>query len=134
VITKFDIGLVELAGDVCSVEKRGAALLAEFGLEGWKVVVVHEEEDLGDEDDIRGSYGRCYFDEKLIWINGRYAGSPHLAEDIIRHEIAHALVRGGADHGPEFQEMALKVGCTPEASRGEGHTIVPHATVPILSD
>lgn len=115
----YDIDLAELAREIRAAEARGAALLAEFGLEGWKVVVVHEDDDLGDDDDIRGSYGRCYLDEKLIWINGRYAGSPELVEDILRHEIAHALLGGGAEHGPEFQEMAARCGCMPAAGRGE---------------
>ena len=95
------------------IEEKGRALLARFGLEDWKVALVYEEDDQGDEDDIRGSYGRCHIDERLIWINGRYAGSPESVEEVLRHEIAHALLQGGADHGPEFIEMARKVGCTP---------------------
>jgi hypothetical protein len=102
----------ELRAKAASAENRGRVLLKRFGLEGWKVIVVHEQHDTGDDDDIRGSYGRCIFDDKLIWVNGRYAGSPELVEDIIRHEIAHALLQGGADHGLEFVEMARKVGCT----------------------
>lgn len=101
------------------IERKGRALLTHFRLEGWRVKVAYEEDDLGEEDDIRGRYGRCFVDEKLIWVNGRYAGSPQLVEDILRHEIAHALLGGGADHGAQFVAMAKKVGCTPAAIRGE---------------
>lgn len=115
-----DIGSAALAREIRAVEAKGAALLATFRLAGWKVVVVYEEDDIDDKDGIRGSYGRCYFDEKLMWINGGYAGSPELVEDIIRYEIAHALLGGNAEHGSEFQEMAAHCGCTPAANRGDG--------------
>ncbi|HUJ30701.1 MAG TPA: SprT-like domain-containing protein [Candidatus Acidoferrum sp.] len=122
--TQYDIDLTKLAREIRAVETRAAALLSQFGLENWKVVVVYEEDDLGDEDDIRGSYGRCYFSDKLIWVNGGYADSPELVDEIVRHEIAHALLGGGADHGPEFVAMAKKVGCTPTASRGETYPVL----------
>lgn len=91
------------------IERKGRAMLTHFRLDSWRVKVACEEDDTGNEDNIKGSYGRCFVDEKLIWLNGRYAGSPQLVEDIIRHEIAHALLRGGANHGPEFVAMAKKV-------------------------
>ncbi|MGA9883931.1 MAG: SprT-like domain-containing protein [Candidatus Acidiferrales bacterium] len=111
-------GLDGTASESRSVETQGTALLDQFGLDDWKVIVVHEQDDLGDEDDIRGSYGRCYFDEKVICVNGRYAASPGLVDQIIRHEIAHAML-GRADHGPEFQAMARNAGCTPRGCQGE---------------
>jgi hypothetical protein len=87
----------------------GADLLAKFGLDGWKVIVVREEDDMGDEDDIAGRYGCCFLDDKLIWVNSRYADLPELVEDIIRHEITHALLQS-TDHGPMFVEMARHIG------------------------
>jgi hypothetical protein len=71
-------------------------MLAERGLEGWEVRGAHEE------DDISGRYGHCFFEEKLIWVNMRYAGGKSLVYEILRHEIAHAL-SGKASHGPAFR-------------------------------
>jgi len=93
------------------IEDEGAALLAEHGLSGWRVVAVSEEDDLGDEDDIAGSRGRCLHDERVIWINLRYEDD---ARNILLHEIAHALCPNDYGHGAEWAETARRIGYAPE--------------------
>jgi predicted SprT family Zn-dependent metalloprotease len=43
-----------------------------------------------------------------------------LVEDTIRHEIAHALCKPNAGHGPAWKAMARRVGAVPRASRSHG--------------
>lgn len=44
------------------IEALGEAMLKEHGLPEWTVGAVYEQDDMGDEDDIAGSYGRAYYD------------------------------------------------------------------------
>jgi hypothetical protein len=94
------------------IEALGKAMLTEHGLSDWTVRAVREEDDTGDpEDDIEGSRGRCYYDEKLIWVNMRYAGDAPMVREILLHEITHALVgRISNSHGPEFCTKAKEIG------------------------
>lgn len=64
--------------------------------------------------------GLCEHNGKRISLNSRYAlpneGRPvaHLFENIVRHEIAHALdieIRGKSDHSNAWRQLALQVGC-----------------------
>jgi predicted SprT family Zn-dependent metalloprotease len=73
---------------------------------------VYEQDDLGDEDDIAGSYGRAFFDEKLVWVNMRYADNPTLVREILLHEIAHAHIGHAEDnqHGQEFRVKLREIG------------------------
>lgn len=106
------------------IEALGQAMLKEHGLSDWRVRAVREEDDTGDpEDDIEGSRGRCYYEEKLIWVNMRYADDPTLVREILLHEIAHALLgqREGDQHGEEFRVKLRAIGGsvveTPTAAR-----------------
>jgi hypothetical protein len=54
------------------VEALGSGMLRAARLDGRRVRGVYERDDLGDEDDIAGSRGRCYLGGRLIWINMRY--------------------------------------------------------------
>src|ERR1043166_2939071 len=57
------------------IEALGQAMLNEHGLSDWRVRAVSEDGSC-DEDDIAGSYGRTYHEERLIWVNLRYATDP----------------------------------------------------------
>jgi hypothetical protein len=93
------------------IEDLGQAMLEHHGLTDWRVRAVYEEDDMGDEDDIAGSYGRTYYAEKLIWLNMRYAGDALVVREILLHEIAHALVGQNPNpHGPEFCAKAKEIG------------------------
>jgi hypothetical protein len=102
------------------IEDLGQAMLEHHGLSDWRIRAVYEEDDMGDEDDIAGSYGRTYYEEKLIWINMRYADDPTLVRKILFHEIAHALVGPceGDQHDEEFRVKLREIDGTPvEAPR-----------------
>lgn len=95
------------------IEALGQAMLEEHGLSEWTVRAVREEDDDGDpEDDIEGSRGRCYYEEKLIWVNIRYADDALAVRQILLHEITHALLppSTGQGHGQEFRTKAKEIG------------------------
>lgn len=94
------------------IEALGEAMLNEHGLSGWITRAVYEQDDMGDEDDIAGSYGRAFHEEKLIWVNMRYANDPTLVREILLHEIAHALLgqREGDQHDQEFWAKLWEIG------------------------
>ncbi|HSY99186.1 MAG TPA: hypothetical protein VK788_06805 [Terriglobales bacterium] len=74
------------------IEALGQAMVKEHGLSDWTVRAVYEQDDMGDEDDIAGSYGRALHEERLIWVNMRYGDDPTLVREILLHETAHALL------------------------------------------
>ena len=94
------------------IEASGQAMLKEHGLPEWTVRAVYEQDDMGDEDDIAGRYGRAFHEERLIWVNMRYADDPKLVREILLHEIAHALLgqREGDQHGEEFRVKLREIG------------------------
>ena len=94
------------------IEALGQAMLKEHGLPEWTVRAVYEQDDMGDEDDIAGRYGRAFHEERLIWVNMRYADDPTLVREILLHEIAHALLgqREGDQHGKEFRFKLRAIG------------------------
>jgi hypothetical protein len=92
------------------IESLGRAMLEEHGLPDWSARAVREDDDMGDEDDIAGYRGRCYYDERLIWVNMRYADDAHMVRQILLHEITHAILVPGTDHGQEFRAKAREIG------------------------
>jgi len=94
------------------IEALGQTMLEEHGLSDWTVRAVYEEDDMGDEDDIAGRYGRAFQEERLIWVNMRYADDPALVGEILLHEITHALLgqREGNQHGEEFWAKLREIG------------------------
>jgi|SRR4051794_33507060 hypothetical protein len=94
------------------IETLGQHEMNEHGLSDWKMCAVYEEDDIGDEDDIAGTYGRAFLEEKLIWVNMRYADNSTLVREILLHEIAHALIgqREGDQHGQEFWVKLREIG------------------------
>lgn len=102
------------------IEVLGQAMLEEHGLPEWTVRAVYEQDDMGDEDDIAGRYGRAFREERLIWVNMRYAADPTLVREILLHEIAHALLgaREGDQHGEEFWAKLWEIGGGPFDATG----------------
>lgn len=93
------------------IETLGQAMLKAHGLSAWIARAVYEQDDMGDADDIAGSLGRAFHEEKLIWVNMRYADDPTLVREILLHEIAHALVgQRGDQHGEEFRVRLREIG------------------------
>jgi len=94
------------------IEALGQAMLKDHGISDWSVRAVCERDDMGDEDDIAGRYGRAFHQERLIWVNMRYAGDRTLVREILLHEVAHALLgaREGDQHGDEFQVKLREIG------------------------
>ena len=94
------------------IEALGRAMIEEHGLSDWEVRAVYEQDDMGDEDDIAGSYGRTFHEERLIWVNMRYADDPTLVREILLHEIAHAMLgqREGDQHDEEFLVQLQEIG------------------------
>jgi hypothetical protein len=94
------------------IEALGQAMLNEHRLPDWAVRAVYEQDDMGDEDDIAGRYGRAFHEERLIWVNMRYADDPTLVREILLHEIAHALLgqREGDQHGEAFRFKLRTIG------------------------
>ena len=59
------------------IEALGKVMLEDHGLRDCGVRAVCEEDDTGDpEDDIGGRYGCAFYEERLIWVNMRYADDP----------------------------------------------------------
>jgi hypothetical protein len=97
------------------IEALGQVMLKEHGLADWTVRAVYEEDDTGDpEDDIEGSRGRCYYEEKLIWVSMGYADDALMVREILLHEIAHALLTPGTGHGQEFQAKVKEIAGMPK--------------------
>lgn len=90
-----------------------AKLMQEHGLteQGWKF----------DFSTSARRIAVCKFSQKLIEFSLHRLGSDKAAiEDIILHEIAHALCGPKVDaHGPEWRAMCVKIGAKPNRLSSE---------------
>lgn len=81
-------------------------LMDEHGLYDWSF----------QWDNAKSRAGVCKFGQKVIGMSRMWA--EHASDDdiinTILHEIAHALVGPGEGHGPRWQAMAKRIGCTAE--------------------
>lgn len=77
--------------------------------DGWKFKINNR---------ITRSFGHCNYTTKEIVIAGKLLPSLTIEEihDTINHEIAHAFAGFKADHGPVWQEWAIRLGATPTPS------------------
>jgi len=92
--------------DLPDVRRLGLALLAEHGLDGWRLEL----------DRARRRAGICRYDRKVIGLSGplmRLYGEAEVRETIL-HEIAHALAGARAGHGPRWRAIARRIGSTGE--------------------
>ena len=60
-------------------------------------------------------YGRCCHTRKAIQLSLPFVNRHTLeqVEEVIVHEIAHALCGPGYGHGGKWKEMCLQIGCKP---------------------
>lgn len=62
--------------------------------------------------------GLCYNDLRQIQLSTHYVTDTDVPVtrviDTVLHEIAHALAGWEANHGPEWQRIALSIGCSAE--------------------
>lgn len=74
----------------------------------------------------RSIFGLCQYNPKVIKLSKPLVelNGEDQVIDTILHEIAHALAGPEAKHGPEWKEMARKLGARPEAVTTEG-TVPP---------
>jgi predicted SprT family Zn-dependent metalloprotease len=63
-------------------------------------------------------YGKCDHSVKVISLSNSFATSRNVSrseiENVVLHEIAHALVGPGHGHGEKWKRMALSIGCDGE--------------------
>jgi len=104
--------------ELSDVRRLGLALIAEHGLDGWRLEL----------DRARRRAGICRYDRRVIGLSGplmRLYDEAEVRETIL-HEIAHALAGARAGHGPRWQAIARRIGSTGqrcvsvEAPRVEG--------------
>jgi predicted SprT family Zn-dependent metalloprotease len=63
------------------------------------------------------TYGICDFRNREVRISRQLAAinDRSVTEDVIRHEVAHALAGPGHGHGPKWREMCSVTGAEPRA-------------------
>lgn len=83
-------------------------LLAEHGLDGWRVRF----------DNAGRRLGVCRHSQKIIGLSRQHVavGSDETTEDTIRHEVAHALAGPGEGHGARWKQIAARLGADPTAT------------------
>jgi len=73
------------------------------------------------------SLGTCHYRERTITISREFAELNSEAQmvDTVLHEIAHAIVGIGYDHGPVWKQACLLVGCRPVAVVTSNQVVTP---------
>jgi len=81
-------------------------LMLQWGLVEWKFEFTKLRPN---------ALGTCYYKEKKIVLNEEFVLLNDITpiEDVIKHEIAHALCEPKDKHGPKWKQMCLKVGAIP---------------------
>jgi predicted SprT family Zn-dependent metalloprotease len=112
--------------DLADARELAEKLISEWLHPVWtfawtRSVTVHGECVVWDEEG-NGVY-QIRLSKPLTQVN-----PPRVVEDTIRHEIAHALNTHGAGHGPEWRELARRVGANPKPCGGaeDGAIGIPH--------
>ena len=82
-------------------------LLDQFGLNGWAVVLDRSKIRFGCCRHLNHTISLSY---TLVSLNGREE-----VEDVIRHEIAHALAGQGAGHSRAWKVQCAVTGARPQA-------------------
>lgn len=67
-------------------------------------------------DRARTRAGLCRHDRRRISVSRELTGamSPDQIDQVLLHEIAHALAGPDAHHGPQWRRIAMAIGCTGE--------------------
>lgn len=97
------------------IERWAHYLMDEFGLHDWEF----------KWDRAINRVGQCRTTRKEIGLSKPWAETNEFVvmDDILRHEIAHALVGWQEGHGRVWQDMAVFLGARPEAKLGVGDVI-----------
>lgn len=87
----------------------GKALLVQWGLSDWSVVIDHSTRSR--------RLGYCSFGIREIGLSSWYVdhNTPEVVVETVKHEIAHALAWikfGDTGHGAGWRRMCVEVGCT----------------------
>lgn len=92
--------------DLDAARRLAVSLLAEHGLEGWRV----------EMDRAKSRAGICRHDRRVIGLSAPVTTLHDEAEvrDTILHEIAHALVGPAHRHDATWRATARRIGCTGE--------------------
>ena len=92
--------------DLDAAHRLAVALLAEHGLEGWRIEL----------DRAKSRAGICRHDRRVIGLSAPVTLLHDEAEvrDTILHEIAHALVGPAHRHDAVWRATARRIGCTGE--------------------
>ncbi len=87
-----------------TVLELGADLMAEYGLQDWRLKLDHA----------RRRAGCCDYTNQTISLSRHYAREADLSHirDTILHEIAHALVGPKHGHDAVWRMKAREIGCT----------------------
>ena len=90
-----------------SARQLATSLLAQHGLSGWRFLLDHG----------RTRCGACHYATRTISVSRHFVSlnSQAEVENVILHEIAHALVGPGHGHGQRWQQTARAIGARPEA-------------------
>lgn len=87
---------------------RARLLMDRHGLSAWQFSFSNK----------KTIYGECFYDNQHIQLSRHYVMSVDVSEamidDVILHEIAHALAGHAAGHGPEWKAVARNIGCSAE--------------------
>lgn len=92
--------------EAAAAETLAVDLMADFGLEGWRFVW----------DNARRRFGQCRHQGQEISLSlplVKLNGQPEV-EDVIRHEIAHAIAGPTAGHSQRWRVQAVRCGARPE--------------------
>jgi hypothetical protein len=82
---------------------------------GWRFEWLDEKSLRSPKTDQNNVYGMCYYKEKKIAlskyvaINGRFL----IVSEVVRHEIAHAVVGPGHGHDKAWRQACKIIGCIP---------------------
>lgn len=92
--------------DVTDAVALGEELLGEFGLFSWAIAL--------DRSKVR--FGQCRYGQHTIGLSKALVelNPRDEVEDVIRHEIAHALIGPGHGHGRVWKLKCIEVGARPE--------------------
>lgn len=87
--------------------RRARALLDLHGLHDWELRLDHA----------RRRAGCCYYQRQEISLSQVLLPeySPEAVDEVILHEIAHALVGPGRGHDGQWRRTAARIGATPRA-------------------
>jgi predicted SprT family Zn-dependent metalloprotease len=95
--------------EITATAQKARRLMDEHDLQGWRFAW---------SNNVTGAAGYTDFTRRTITLSKPHVQNHTAAEvdDTILHEIAHALAGYQAGHGPEWKQIARKLGAKPQPS------------------